>query len=90
MRRWGQIAEPKSDQWYYDVAKSVYKPELYKIAAQELISEGFMSADEFPDFETESGFKPEQTEFIDGISFDGMKPNEYLDKFSIGLKKEVL
>ena len=90
MRRWGQISEPQSDDWYKEVAADVYKPEIYAIAAQELIAEGLMSADEFPNFESESGFKPEQTEFIDGISFDGSKPNEYLEKFTIGLKDEVL
>ena len=90
MRRWGQISEPKSDDWYKEVAASVYKPEIYEIAAKELIAEGHLKAEEFPDFKTETGFKPEQTEFIDGISFDGTKPNEYLKKFDIGLKNEVL
>ncbi len=86
MRRWGQIAEEKSDNWYMETAKSVYRPDLYAEAAKELISEGTMKADMFPDFATETGFKPEQTEFIDGVSYDGTKPNEYLNKFSIGLK----
>ena len=27
-----------------------------------------------------------QTEFIDGVTFDGTKPNDYLKKFKIGLK----
>jgi len=90
MRRWGQISEPKSDDWYMDVAKDVYKPEIYAIAAKELIEEGLMDAKDFPDFETESGFKPEQTEFLDGVSYDGSKPNEYLKKLKIGLKDEVL
>lgn len=90
MRRWGQISEPKSDDWYKQIAKDVYKPEIYKIAAQELISEGLLKADEFPDFAAETGFKPEQKEFIDGVSYDGAKPNEYLEKFTIGLKEDVL
>ena len=90
MRRWGQISEPKSDDWYKEIAKKVYRADLYKIAAEELIKEGKFKASEFPDFATESGFKPEQTEFIDGISYDGAKPNEYLEKFNIGLKKQVL
>ena len=90
MRRWGQIAEPQSDDWFKEVAKSVYRPDLYAIAAKELIEEGVMSADEFPDFESESGYKPPQTEFIDDITFDGTKPNEYLGKLKIGLKDEVL
>ena len=84
------IAEPKSDEWYFDVAKSVYRTDIYAIAAQELISEGLMSAGEFPDFETETGFKPEQTEFLDGVSYGGSKPNGYLQKLAIGLKEEVL
>jgi nitrate/nitrite transport system substrate-binding protein len=90
MRRWGQISEPKSDDWYFDTAKSVYRPDIYKIAAEELIAEGYMSAEEFPDFATESGFKPPQSEFLDNITYDGSKPNEYLNKLSIGLKDEVL
>jgi len=88
MRRWGQIAEPQSDSWFDKVAKDVYKPEIYKQAAMELIAEGHATADEFPDFATESGYKPPQTEFIDNITFDGTKPNDYLAKFPIGLKGE--
>jgi nitrate/nitrite transport system substrate-binding protein len=90
MRRWGQISEPQSDAWYKQVAADVYKPEIYAIAAKELIAEGLLEASEVPDLDNESGFKPEQTEFIDGISYDGSKPNEYLEKFKIGLKQDVL
>lgn len=90
MRRWGQIAEPKADDWYFETAKSVYRPDLYAIAAKELIDEGLMSAEEFPDFSSETGFKPPQSEFIDDITYDGSKPNEYLKKLKIGLKDEVL
>lgn len=86
MRRWGQISDYKSDSWYMDTAKKVYRPDLYQKAAEELIAEGKIAAKEFPDFSKESGYRPAQNEFIDGISFDGSKPNEYLDKFSIGLK----
>jgi len=90
MRRWGQISEPKSDDWYKQVASDVYRPDIYEIAARELIAEGLMDESEFPDFETETGFKPVQTEFIDDISYDGSQPNEYLKAFPIGLKDEVL
>ena len=90
MRRWGQISEPKSDDWYKQIAAEVYKPEIYAIAAKELIAEGHVTPAEFPDFDNETGFKPEQTEFIDGVSFDGSKPNEYIEKFEIGLKQDVL
>lgn len=88
MRRWGQIAEPKSDQWFMDIAKKVYRPDIYAEAAKELIAEGKMTADMFPDFSTEDGFRAPQTHFIDNITYDGKKPNEYLTKFKIGLKPD--
>ena len=86
MRRRGQIADGKPDGWYMDTAKKVYRPDLYAEAAKELIAEGKARAEDFPDFANESGFKPPQTEFIDGVAYDGRKPNEYLKKFPIGLK----
>lgn len=88
MRRWGQIAEPKSDDWFMETAKKVYRPDIYAEAAQELIEEGKIAASEFPNFSTETGFRAPQTHFIDGITYDGSKPNEYLTKFNIGLKPE--
>jgi nitrate/nitrite transport system substrate-binding protein len=88
MRRWGQISEPKADSWYMDMAKKVYRPDIYAVAAKELIEEGKLPASAFPDFETETGFKAPQTEFIDSITFDGTKPNAYLEQFPIGLKGE--
>ena len=90
MRRWGQIAEPKSDDWYKEVAASVYRPDIYQQAAEALIEEGLFSNDQFPEFATETGFKPAQEGFIDNIVFDGSKPNEYLESFPIGLKGETL
>ncbi|HEY9199000.1 MAG TPA: CmpA/NrtA family ABC transporter substrate-binding protein [Gammaproteobacteria bacterium] len=90
MRRWGQIAEAKPDSWYMDIAKQVYRPDVYAAAAKELIAEGKMKAEDFPDFASESGFRPPQAEFIDGIVYDGSKPNEYLKKFAIGLKENDL
>jgi nitrate/nitrite transport system substrate-binding protein len=86
MRRWGQIPEYKPDSWYFEVAKKVYRADIYRKAAEALIAEGKMSADEFPAFDKEKGFRPPQTEFIDGITFDGAKPNRYLEQFKIGLK----
>jgi len=86
MRRWGQISEQKPDSWYFDMAKKVYRPDIYAKAAKELIAEGKMSASEFPDFNKEDGFRNPQTHFIDGITYDGKKPNDYLAKFPIGLK----
>lgn len=86
MRRWGQISEYKPDSWYMDIAKKVYRPDIYATAAKELIAEGKMKASEFPNFDKEDGFKPVQKEFIDGVSYDGKQPNAYLKKFNIGLK----
>ena len=88
MRRWGQIAEAKPDDWYKDVAKKVYRPDIYRQAAAELIAEGKFSAADFPDFATETGYRAPTDEFIDGIEYDGTQPNAYLAKFPIGLKAE--
>ncbi|HEX5486232.1 MAG TPA: CmpA/NrtA family ABC transporter substrate-binding protein [Limnobacter sp.] len=87
MRRWGQIPEKKADKWYIDTAKQVYRPDIYSVAAKELIAEGKAKASDFPDFAKESGFKPPQKEFIDGVTYDGHTPNAYIDKFKIGLKE---
>jgi len=86
MRRWGQIADSKPDSWYMDIAKKVYRPDIYEQAAKELIKEGKLSASEFPNFATEDGFRAPQTHFIDGITYNGKTPNDYLKKFKIGLK----
>jgi nitrate/nitrite transport system substrate-binding protein len=86
MRRWGQISEPKSDDWYKELAKKVYRPDIYASAAKELLEEGKVKAKDFPDFVTESGYRSPQKHFIDNIVYDGSQPNAYLEKFSIGLK----
>jgi nitrate/nitrite transport system substrate-binding protein len=88
MRRWGQISEPKADSWYKDIAKQVYRPDIYAQAAKALIAEGKAKAVDFPEFTTETGFKPAQTHFIDNIVYDGSTPNAYLEKFAIGLKND--
>ncbi|MBE1299522.1 MAG: nitrate ABC transporter substrate-binding protein [Alteromonadaceae bacterium] len=86
MRRWGQISEQKPDNWYFETAKKVYRPDIYAAAAKDLIKEGKAKASDFPDFATEDGFRNPQTHFIDNITYDGKQPNEYLKKFAIGLK----
>jgi len=86
MRRWGQISEYRSDKWFMDMAKKVYRPDIYASAAKELIAEGKADAKDFPDFAKESGFRKPQKEFIDKVTFDGTKPNAYLKSFKIGLK----
>ncbi len=86
MRRWGQIADTKPDSWYMDIAKKVYRPDIYLQAVSSLVNEGQMKASDFPNLDKESGFRPPQKHFIDNIVYDGSKPNEYLSKFDIGLK----
>ena len=89
MRRWGQIGSAQPDSWYMDVAKKVYRPDIYAQAAQELIAEGTLPAEAFPNFATETGFKPATSEFIDGVTYDGSQPNAYLQQFEIGLKGDT-
>ncbi len=84
MRRWGQITEPKSAAWYDAVARDVYKPDIYLKAAQMLIDEGHIKAQDIP-FDTD-GYKPKTDAFIDGIAYDGKKPLAYLQALEIGLK----
>jgi nitrate/nitrite transport system substrate-binding protein len=84
MRRWGQIGEAQPDSWYDEVARSVYKPEIYLEAARMLVDEGLANEADFP-WDTD-GYKPATAEFIDGIEYDGRTPNAYLERFPIGLK----
>ena len=86
MRRWGQIAEPKSDAWFKEVAASVYRPEIYLEAARSLVNDGLAKEEDFP-WEA-NGFKAPTpaADIIDGIPFDGRAPNAYLDSLPIGLK----
>ncbi|HOV04595.1 MAG TPA: CmpA/NrtA family ABC transporter substrate-binding protein [Kaistiaceae bacterium] len=84
MRRWGQIAEAKDDGWYAETAAKVYRPDLYLKAAQLLVDEGKAKAEDFP-FGSD-GYRDPVSDFIDGVTYDGRKPNDYLNAFSIGLK----
>ena len=88
MRRWGQIAEAKPDSWYDEMAKKVYKPDIYLQAARMLVDEGLANEADFP-WDTD-GYKaatpPE--DIIDGIGYDGRTPNAYLESLPIGLKGE--
>jgi nitrate/nitrite transport system substrate-binding protein len=90
MRRWGQIAEGHDDAWYDAAAKSVYKPEIYKVAAQSLIDDGTIPASEF-DFD-EDGYRAPTpaADIIDGVPYDGKTPNAYLDSLTIGLKADEI
>lgn len=86
MRRWGQINEAKPDSWYDEVARSVYKPEIYLEAAKMLVDEGLADAADFP-WDSDGYKAPTPAEdIIDGIPFDGKTPNAYIDSLPIGLK----
>jgi hypothetical protein len=49
-----------------------------------LLEEGKLKKEDVP-WETD-GFKPPTRDFIDGMAYDGHKPNAYIDGFAIGLK----
>tara|TARA_R110002126_G_scaffold196969_1_gene344868 strand:- start:1889 stop:2338 length:450 start_codon:yes stop_codon:yes gene_type:complete len=88
MRRWGQISDHKDDVWYDEVAKSVYKPEIYMQAAQMLIEEGHVDKADFP-FGSDGYKAPTPPEdILDGIGYDGKAPNAYIDSLNIGLKSK--
>lgn len=84
MRRWGQIAEAKDDQWYADVAAEVYRPDIYLQAARLLATEGFIAEADVP--WDSDGYRDATSEFIDGLSYDGKAPNAYLNSLTIGYK----
>ena len=88
MRRWGQIAEHKDDTWYDEVAKKVYRPDIYLKAAKMLVEEGQVDEADFP-WDTDGYREPTPAgDIIDGVPYDGRQPNAYLDSLSIGLKGE--
>ena len=84
MRRWGQIPAAKSDSWYADIAKEVYRPDIYLQAAKLLVADGKAKKEDFP-WESD-GYRAPTAEAIDGVSYDGRKPNAYIDSLTIGLK----
>ncbi|WP_380053764.1 CmpA/NrtA family ABC transporter substrate-binding protein [Falsihalocynthiibacter sp. SS001] len=86
MRRWGQIPEGQSDEWYDETAKNVYKPEIYLEAAKLLVEDGLASEADFP-WDTDGYRAPTpETDIIDGVVYDGRTPNAYIDSLTIGLK----
>lgn len=84
MRRWGQIPEGKPDSWYAETAKKVYRPDIYLEAAKALVADGKAKKADFP--WDSDGYHPPVDDFIDKVSYDGRKPNDYLSKLAIGLK----
>src|SRR3546814_7112184 len=71
MRRWGQIPEAKADQWYFDTAKSVYRPDLTLVRPKHLWREERPRAGARP---TPTGFRPERTALFVGEHHQGRKP----------------
>ena len=86
MRRWGQIAEARPDGWYVETAEKVYRPDIYLQAARMLVEDGLANEADFP--WDSDGFKPATAAFIDGVEYDGRRPNDYLRAFPIGLKDD--
>ncbi|HJR71390.1 MAG TPA: CmpA/NrtA family ABC transporter substrate-binding protein [Gammaproteobacteria bacterium] len=84
MRRWGQITDEKSDEWYAATAKSVYLPEVYLEAARLLVADGRAKESDFP--WTSDGYRAPTADFLDGVAYDGRRPNAYLESLAIGLK----
>lgn len=83
MRRWGQISESKSADWYHNTIKDVYMPGIWMEAAKELLAEGKLSEEEIPQTD---GYKVPTTDFIDGNEYDGKDPIGYINSFKIGNK----
>jgi nitrate/nitrite transport system substrate-binding protein len=84
MRRWGQITEWKPDSWYHQIAKKVYRPDIYLQAAKLLVAEGKAKEADFP-WNTD-GYRASVADNIDGVPYDGRQPNAYIDSLKIGLK----
>jgi len=84
MRRWGQIAEAKPDQWYVDLGKKVMRNDIYLKAAQLLIAEKKAKQEDFP--AGVDAMRAPIADLIGGPVFDGSKANAYIDSFAVGLK----
>ncbi|GAA3556090.1 CmpA/NrtA family ABC transporter substrate-binding protein [Snuella lapsa] len=87
MRRWGQIPDSKPAAWYGETIKEIYRPDIWKKAANLLVSEGLIPAEDIP---TTDGYKPATTDFIDGKVYDAKDPIGYINSFAIGNKEEAI
>jgi nitrate/nitrite transport system substrate-binding protein len=83
MRRWGQIPDARSDAWYDETIRKIYLPDVWREAAARLVAEKKLSPGDVPETD---GYAPVDSGFIDGIAYDGRKPNAYLRSLAIGLK----
>ncbi|TMM56689.1 ABC transporter substrate-binding protein [Maribacter algarum] len=85
MRRWGQIPETKTAAWYGETIKDIYRPDIWKKAADLLVAEGQIPATDIP---ATDGYKPATADFIDGTTYDAKDPIGYINSFSIGNKDD--
>jgi nitrate/nitrite transport system substrate-binding protein len=83
MRRWGQIPDAKTADWYASTIKDIYRPDIWKKAAALLVAEGNIPAADIP---TTDGYKPATADFIDGTIYDAKDPLGYINSFKIGNK----
>jgi len=83
MRRWGQIPEKKAQEWYGKTIKNIYRPDIWKKAAETLVAEGKIPATDIPETD---GYKPATSEFIGGTKYDAKDPVGYINSFKIGNK----
>tara|TARA_R110001592_G_scaffold127307_2_gene339014 strand:+ start:1176 stop:2558 length:1383 start_codon:yes stop_codon:yes gene_type:complete len=83
MRRWGQIPDAKSADWYASTIKDIYRPDIWEKAATLLVAEGNIPAADIP---TTDGYKPATADFIDGTTYDAKDPLGYINSFKIGNK----
>ncbi|WP_339658964.1 CmpA/NrtA family ABC transporter substrate-binding protein [uncultured Polaribacter sp.] len=83
MRRWGQIPETKSADWYASTIKNIYRPDIWKKAAALLVEEGDIPAKDIP---STDGYKPATADFIDGTIYNAKDPLGYINSFKIGNK----
>ncbi len=86
MRRWGQIPESKPANWYSETIKEIYRPDIWRKAAELLVKEGHLEASEIPDTD---GYKAPTSDFIDGVTYNGKDPIGYINSFKIGNKDAV-
>ncbi len=87
MRRWGQIPESKPAEWYAETIKDIYRPDIWKKAAELLVKEGHIPEADVP---TTDGFKPATGDFIDGTTYDAKDPISYINSFKIGNKDKAV
>lgn len=83
MRRWGQIHDEKPADWYHTKIKEIYRPDIWKKAADLLVAEGLIPSTDIPQTD---GYKPATTDFIDGNTYNAKDPIGYINSFKIGNK----